>query len=191
MHLYYAPLLGASGFASGVSGNAGLWGAELTYEHIIPIKPPVVLVVNPFAGYGEQYFNESTTGLLGNPINFNETTGGFYAGLNATLPLSPHWFLTGGITWYPSGFANIGVNAPVEGLSSSGTAGANQLWENVSITYSTADHWNFTLGYQWVQVWINSVPLPITTRSGLTLGGTVCPCNLQLSGFLFSLGKSF
>jgi hypothetical protein len=192
IHLYYAPLLGASGFSSSsVSGNAGLWGAELTYEWVVPIKPPAVLILNPFAGYGEQNFNQSTTGLLGNPINFNETTGGVYVGLNATFPLSPQWFLSGGLTWYPSGFANLGLNAPAQGLSTSASTSAPQLQESVSITYSTADHWNFTLGYQWAQVSINSVTLPITSGRGQTLGGSVCPCNFQLSGFLFSLGKTF
>jgi len=77
------------------------------------------------------------------------------------------------------------------GVSTSGSSGAHQLQESVSITYSTTDHWNFTLGYQWAQISVNSVTLPIMTGGCQTPGGTVCPCNLQFSRFLFSLGKSF
>lgn len=192
VHLYYSPLMGTSNFAdSSVSGNGGLWGGEVTYNWVIPIKPPAVLILNPYAGYGQQNFNQSTTGLLGNPINFSETTGGFYFGLNAILPLSPQFFVSAGVSWYPWGFANLSLSAPVQGLSTSISTSAPQTTESIAITYSTADHWNFTLGYQWGQVSLSAFTLPNTTGGGQTLGASLCPCNIQLSGFVLSAGKTF
>ncbi len=193
LHLYYGPLIGASGFSiSSVTGNAGMWGGEVTYDWVVPLKPPAVLILEPFAGYGQQNFNQSsTTGVSGSPINLNETIGGLDVGLNAILPLSRQWFVSAGVTWYPSGFATFGFTAPAQGLSTSAVATATELHESVALTYSTPDQWHFTLGYQWAQVWINSASASITVGGGQTLGGSVCPCNFQFSGFVFGVGKSF
>lgn len=94
------------------------------------------------------------------------------------------------MSWYPSGYATLGVNAPAQGFSGSGVATTPQLDESVAVTYSTSG-WNFTLGYQWAQAWIGAVNLPTRTFGPLTLGGSICPCNFQLSGVLLGVGKTF
>jgi opacity protein-like surface antigen len=95
------------------------------------------------------------------------------------------------VGYYPWGFANVNLNAPGVGVSTSGTASAPQWLYGVGVRYATADQWSFALGYQWDTISIGSITVPITTGGGQTLGGTVCPCNTSYSGFLFSVGKTF
>lgn len=187
LHLYYAPLL----FASTGNTAGGLWGGEVTYDFVLHPTPASLLILDLYAGYGQQNTNSSTTGPLGDPINLNIVTGGFIAGFNAILPVSKEWAFFGGVGYYPWGYANFTVSAPVAGLSTTATASAPQWNYSVGVHYTTPDQWGFSLGYQWATLSISGTALTITTDAGHTLGGTICPCNTSFSGFLFSASKSF
>jgi hypothetical protein len=128
---------------------------------------------------------------LGNPITSRVTTGGFYPGVNAFLPVSQQWGFYGGVSYYPWGFATINVSAPGIGLNTSATGSAPQWVYNVGVHYTTASQWSFALGYQWDTISIGQISVPIALGGGQTLGGTVCPCNTSYSGVTFSVGKTF
>lgn len=187
LHLYYAPLL--SGSVPGVT--SGLWGAEATYDWVIHPTPTSQLILDFFAGYSEQNFNPSTPDVLGNPIGLHATTGGVYFGIAPILPLSKQWAFFGAVSSYPWGFANFSESVPAVGLSTNVITSAPQWNYAVGVKYTTEDQWGFTLGYKWAAVNISGFTLPTVADANHTLGGSVCPCNVQVSGFILAVSKSF
>ncbi len=135
LHLYYAPLL----FGSAPSVTSGLWGAEATYNWELHPTSASLLILNFYAGYGQQNFNPSTPDVLGNPINLNATTGGVYFGLAPIFPLSKQWAFFGSVSYYPWGFANFSESVPAVGLSTNVITSAPQWDYAVGVRYTTAD----------------------------------------------------
>jgi len=191
-HLDYGPYEPASGLANPAqSTSAGLWNADVFYNWTIPLKPPAVIIFEPFAGYGETHVNNSVTTALGNLVTESTVYSGIYLGANAILPLSEHFFIVGSGTWYPWSNATFNLNAPGVGLSGSASASAPQYIYSVSFAYQTSSLWTFSLGYEWYGVSVSGVPLSTMTARGETIGGAFCPCNSQFSGPTFAVGKTF
>ena len=191
LHLYYAPLLGASGQANNTVATAGLWGGDITYDLVLHPTERSLLILEFFGGYDQQNTDTSVTTALGNTVIFNETAGGAYFGVTAILPLSQKWAVTASVSSSPWGFANFQLSTPALGLSASVTGSAPQWTYAAAISYKTADQWTFSLGYVWSTIAIAAVPFSTLTGGGETIGGAFCPCSASLPGFVLSAGKTF
>jgi hypothetical protein len=192
LHLYYGPFLPASGLSNSAQSTAsGVWGGEITYDWVLHLTERALLIVEPYAGYGQTTVNTSVTTALGNTVTSNTSYTGVDLGINLIFPLSEHLAIVGTGTWYPWSTANFNVTAPAVGLTGSASASAPQSLYGVSVVYRTSNLWNFSIGYQWYSASIGAVPFSTMTAGGETIGGAFCPCNSQFSGFTFSVGKTF
>ncbi len=156
----------ASGTQGSLGGSIGAFGAGTDSIYSIDatyLRPGETGFLRGFLGYGSISFSNNSSMFR---------SSGIRLGGDFTLPVSPHWSLSGGVAYYPSNATTV------SGTIASGSASATATDYTISLQYAASNQIVVEGGYRTVSA--DSGPV-----------GAGCPCNFGWSGFFLTVGRTF